>query len=46
VDSPVARALLKKQQGEEVVVQRPKGPATFDIVRVQYEPFTAAADQP
>ncbi|MEZ5505819.1 MAG: transcription elongation factor GreB [Gammaproteobacteria bacterium] len=46
VDSPVARALLKKQEGEEVVVQRPKGPATFDIVRVQYEPFTAAADQP
>lgn len=39
VDSPMARALLKRQEGEEVLVHRPKGAATFDIVRVQYEPF-------
>lgn len=39
IDSPMARALIKKQEGEEVLVQRPKGAATFDIVRVQYEPF-------
>lgn len=39
VDSPMARALLKKQEGEEVLVNRPKGDATFEIVRVQYEPF-------
>lgn len=41
VDSPMARALLKKQQGDEVTVQRPKGAAAFEIVRVQYEPFAA-----
>ncbi len=39
VDSPMARALLKKQEGEEVLVHRPKGAATFEIVRVQYQPF-------
>lgn len=39
VDSPMARALLKKQEGDEVLVNRPKGDATFEIVRVQYEPF-------
>ena len=40
VDSPMARALLKKQEGEEVLVRRPKGEAAFEISRVQYEPFT------
>ena len=39
IDSPMARALLKKQQGEEVVVQRPKGEAVYEILRVQYEAF-------
>lgn len=39
IDSPMARALLKKQEGDEVVVNRPKGAATFDILRVGYEPF-------
>ncbi len=39
IDSPMARALLKKQEGDEVVVSRPKGAATFDILRVGYEPF-------
>ena len=34
IDSPMARALLKRQQGDEVVVSRPKGEASFDIVRV------------
>lgn len=45
IDSPMARALIKKQEGEEVVVQRPKGAATFDIVRVQYEPFAVDSGQ-
>ena len=40
IDSPMARALLKKQEGEEVTVHRPKGAAIFDIVQVRYEPFT------
>ena len=39
VDSPMARALIKKQEGEEVMVQRPKGDSLFEIIRVQYEPF-------
>lgn len=45
IDSPMARALVKKQEGEEVVVQRPKGAAAFDIVRVQYEPFPGDSGQ-
>jgi transcription elongation factor GreB len=39
MDSPVARALMKKTEGDEVVVKRPKGDALFTLVRVQYEPF-------
>lgn len=36
VDSPVARALLGKREGDEVTVQRPKGVASYTIVRVRY----------
>jgi len=39
MDSPMARALMKKTEGDEVIVKRPKGDAVFTIVRVQYEPF-------
>jgi len=39
MDSPVARALMKKTEGNEVVVKRPKGDAVFTIMRVQYKPF-------
>jgi len=39
MDSPVARALMKKKAGDEVIVKRPKGDAVFTIVRVQYDPF-------
>ncbi len=39
MDSPMARALMKKAEGDEVVVKRPKGEALFTIVKVQYEPF-------
>jgi len=39
MDAPVARALMKKAEGDEVVVNRPKGDAVFTIVRVQYAPF-------
>ncbi len=38
VDSPVARALLKKEEGDDVTVQRPKGAKRFEIVRVSYRP--------
>ena len=36
VDSPVARALLGKRDGDEVTVQRPKGAATYTVVGVRY----------
>ncbi len=37
IDSPMARALLGKREGEEVLVRRPKGDATVTIVEVTYE---------
>jgi len=39
MDAPMARALMKKTEGDEVMVKRPKGDMVFTIVRVQYEPF-------
>lgn len=37
MDSPVAKAVLGKSEGDEVTVRRPKGAATFTISRVRYE---------
>jgi len=39
MDSPMARSLMKKCEGDEVAVKRPKGDAVFLITRVQYKPF-------
>jgi transcription elongation factor GreB len=39
MDAPMARALMKKTEGDEVMVKRPKGDTLFTIVRVQYKPF-------
>ena len=39
VDSPLARALLKKNEGDDVEVTLPKGTETVYILEVQYEPF-------
>jgi len=36
VESPMARAVLGKQTGDEAVVVRPKGTGTFTILRVRY----------
>jgi len=36
VESPMARAVLGKQEGDEAVVVRPKGTGTFTILRVWY----------
>ncbi len=36
IDSPMARALLKKEQGDEVVVQTPSGEATWYITTIAY----------
>lgn len=34
VDSPMARAVLGKREGDEVIVARPKGTGAFTILRV------------
>ncbi len=39
MDSPVARALMKKHQGDEVRVQTPGGARLYYISRVQYTAF-------
>ncbi len=39
VDSPMAKALLKKQEGDQVIVSRPKGETCFEVSRVSYDPF-------
>ncbi len=36
IDSPMAKALLRAAEGDEVVVSRPNGPATFVVVLVNY----------
>ncbi|MEZ4400640.1 MAG: transcription elongation factor GreB [Kofleriaceae bacterium] len=36
IDSPVARALLGRRDGDEITVERPKGAASYTIVGVRY----------
>lgn len=37
IDSPMARALLKKQVDDEAVVQTPEGPVAWCVTDIQYE---------
>ncbi|HVP30131.1 MAG TPA: transcription elongation factor GreB [Myxococcota bacterium] len=37
IESPMARAVLGKEEGDEVEVARPKGRSRFTILRVRYE---------
>jgi len=37
MDSPLARALLRKREGDEVTFERPRGEMTYTIVSVRYE---------
>ena len=39
MDSPLARGLLNKREGDEVTIQGPKGPIEYYLNRVQYKPF-------
>lgn len=39
IDSPVAKALLKKVSGDEVIVKTPQGEQELYVVAVQYRPF-------
>ncbi|WP_111637785.1 transcription elongation factor GreB [Marinomonas shanghaiensis] len=41
IDSPVARALLKKQEGDEVVIRLAGGEKTYLIDTVEYRQVTA-----
>jgi len=36
IDSPMARALLKKEEGDEVVVHTPTGEATWYVKSISY----------
>jgi len=45
MDSPVARALLGKRDGDDVVVRRPKGDATYTIVAVRYPDLTGRGER-
>ncbi len=38
MDSPLGRALLGRAVDDEVTVERPKGPATFTLVKIRYDP--------
>jgi transcription elongation factor GreB len=37
IDSPVARALLGKREGDELTIRVPRGDVEYTIVRVKYE---------
>ncbi len=37
IDSPVAKALMRKEEGDEVQVRRPRGDAFYTIVGIHYE---------
>ncbi|MDH5764752.1 MAG: transcription elongation factor GreB [Gammaproteobacteria bacterium] len=39
MDSPVARAVLRKHEGDEVVVVSPKGEIIYSILEIRYTPF-------
>jgi transcription elongation factor GreB len=42
VDSPVGRALLGREEGDEVAVRRPRGNAVYTILEVRYRSFDDA----
>ncbi len=37
IDSPMARALLGKRVGDEVVVKTPEGERVFDVIAIRYK---------
>ena len=45
VESPMARAVLGRQVGDEVVVVRPKGTGAFTVLRVWYAASAAEASR-
>ena len=45
VDSPVARALMGKREGDEVTVRRPKGDTALTLLEVRYRPFEEGGER-
>jgi transcription elongation factor GreB len=41
MDSPLGRALMRKREGDEVLVRRPRGDAHYTILEVRFRPFGA-----
>ena len=39
MDSPVAKALMKKHQGDDVLIKTPGGENNYYINKVQYKPL-------
>ncbi|MBW2712384.1 MAG: transcription elongation factor GreB [Deltaproteobacteria bacterium] len=39
MDSPVGKALIHKEEGDEVVVRRPRGDIEYTILEVRFKPF-------
>lgn len=39
VDSPLARALLKKTVGDEVIIVLPRGKTMYSVLEIRYTPF-------
>lgn len=37
ITSPLARALIGKSEGDEAVVQAPKGEVRYDVLKIRYE---------
>ena len=37
ITSPIARALIGKAEGEEVIVHAPKGQIHYDVIEIRYE---------
>ncbi len=37
ITSPIARALIGKTEGDEVVVHAPKGQVLYDVIQIRYE---------
>jgi transcription elongation GreA/GreB family factor len=37
MDSPLGRALLGREEGDDCTVERPRGRAVFSVLRVRYD---------
>ena len=40
MDSPMAKALLRREEGDEVLVRRPRGETLYEILEVSYRPLS------